>query len=254
MNTRQLVVALLMLIATAPMALATPIMLDLTTKGSSGFINGAEFLQGTIKPTGTGVYEPFLRLQRNGTEQGFNTSAPGVMDNKAGIWTKDLLAGTIPTITVNGKLYREIRLDINESNSKNAKYLSLDSLEIYLQDTGGISSKAGLTNLRYSMDTPTKDYYVKLDYTLAPGSGWDDMSVLLPEEIFADSATHRYFYLYSQFGLNFTSDAGFEEWAADPLTPSPPVPPQEVVPEPGTFTLLGLGMVALGLYRRTRRT
>jgi len=32
------------------------------------------------------------------------------------------------------------------------------------------------------------------------------------------------------------------------------IPPQEVVPEPGTFALLGLGMVALGLYRRSRHS
>ncbi|MDD2852709.1 MAG: PEP-CTERM sorting domain-containing protein [Desulfuromonadaceae bacterium] len=228
-------------------ALATPIELDLTTLGSSGFINGAKFLQGTINPTGTGVYEPFLRLQANGTEQGFNTSADKVLDNKAGIWTKDLFAEIIPSITVDGKQYREIRLDINENNNGTGRYLSLDSLEIYLQDTGGISSKSGLTNLKYSMDTATVDNFVKLDYTLAPGSGWDDMSVLLPEEIFADISANRYFYLYSGFGVNFRSDAGFEEWAADPPTAGAPVP------EPGTIALLGLAMAGLACYGKRRQ-
>ena len=215
---------LMILFAMATSALATPTMLDLTKLGSYGFINDAEFLQGTIHPTGTGVYEPFLRLQANGTEQGFNTNASGVLDDKAGIWTKDLLVATMPTITVGGKKYRELRLDINESKSAKGRYLSLDSLEIYLEKTGGIGTKAGLTNLKYSMDAK-KDYFVKLDYSLAPGSGWDDMSVLLPEAIFADASTHPYFYLYSKFGVNYSSDAGFEEWAADPplllITPSP---------------------------------
>lgn len=104
-------------------------------------------MQGTIFPTGTGYYEPFLRLQQKGIEQGFNTSADGLLDNKAGIWTKDLLAAIIPTITVDGKEYREIRLDINEKNNETGRYLSLDSLEIYLQNTAGISRKADLTNL-----------------------------------------------------------------------------------------------------------
>lgn len=220
-------------------------MLDLTSIGSSGIINGAEFFQGTIVPTGTGVYEPFLRLQKHGTEQGFNTSASSVLDNKAGIWTRDLLAATIPTITVNGKDYREVRLDINEKNNETGRYLSLDSLEIYLENTAGIATKSGLTNLKYSMDDAQHNYFVKLDYTLASGSGWDDMSVLLPEEIFADALSNRYFYLYSKFGENFSSDAGFEEWAADP--------PAAAVSEPGTLALLGFGIASLLLAMRQRK-
>ena len=243
----KLTLIIAMLMATATGASAT--MLDLTKVGSYGYFNGAKFIQGTINPTGTGVYEPFLRLKSNGTEEGFNTNATGVLDNKAGIWTKDLLAGTIPTITVDGSQYREIRLDINENNSETGRYLSLDSLQIYLQETGGINSLAGLTNKKYDMDSPSgpsndRDNWVKLDYTLASGSGWDDMSVLLPESIFADAATKRFFYLYSKFGLHYSSDAGFEEWAADPPFRTP---------EPATMLLLGLGLMGLAGARRKFR-
>ncbi len=242
MKTKSLILTLLITAAMSATAFGT--MLDLTKLGSSGFINGAEFLQGTINPTGTGVYEPFLRLQKNGIEQGFNTSAPNVLDNKAGIWTKDLKASIMPIITVNGKQYRELRLDINETKTTKGRYLSLDSLEIYLQDTGGINKKADLKNLVYSLDTATVDNYVKLDYSLAPGSGWDDMSVLLPETIFAGSSNHPYFYLYSKFGVNFPSDAGFEEWAADPPVTNVPVP------EPSTFLLFGAGLAGVAFLRR----
>lgn len=238
--------AIFVVLATSTAALATPVMLDLTSRGSSGFINGAEYIQGSINPAGTGVYEPFLRLQHGGVEQGFNTSAEKVLNNKAGIWTRDLLSATIPTVTVNGKEYREIRLDINESSSKSGRYLSLDSLKIYLQDAGGIDTLSELDNLVYSMDSKTVDYFVKLDYKLASGSGWDDMTVLLPEEIFSGAQQHPYFYLYSKFGVNYSSDAGFEEWAADPR------PGTSEVPEPGTMVLVGAGLVGFVIYRRRK--
>src|SRR5262245_57271593 len=52
---------------------------DLTTRGSFGSINGADFLQFDPKPTGTGVINSFVRLQTSNAkasvEQGYNTSA-----------------------------------------------------------------------------------------------------------------------------------------------------------------------------------
>ena len=52
--------------------------LDLTARGSSGAINGAEFVQFDARPTGTGVIDSFVRVQALGntsSEQGYNTSA-----------------------------------------------------------------------------------------------------------------------------------------------------------------------------------
>jgi len=71
------------------------------------------------------------------------------------------------------------------------------------------------------------------------------MSVLLPEEIFADALSNRYFYLYSKFGDNYASDASFEEWAADP--------PAATVSEPGTLALLSFGIASLLLAMRQRK-
>src|SRR5262249_28434531 len=48
-------------------------VLDLTTNGAQGVLNGALFQQGSVQPSGTGVFSSFLRIQMKGTEQGYNT-------------------------------------------------------------------------------------------------------------------------------------------------------------------------------------
>src|SRR5262245_30513946 len=68
-------------------ALASPLradMLDLTTAGASGFINGAFFQQTGPQPTGTGAIQSFVRIQRNVSEQGYNTDyRPVQFDEKS---------------------------------------------------------------------------------------------------------------------------------------------------------------------------
>src|SRR5258708_4777312 len=51
--------------------------------GNSGSINGALYVWTDHQPTGTGVIVPFVRIQRKGTEQGYNTSgSPLPFDEK----------------------------------------------------------------------------------------------------------------------------------------------------------------------------
>lgn len=54
-------------------ATARATVVDLTGNNNSGTANGAEFDYPPAQPTGTGVIEPFLRLQADPTEQGYNT-------------------------------------------------------------------------------------------------------------------------------------------------------------------------------------
>src|SRR5579862_10025613 len=96
------------LLAAGLVATAKAGTIDLTTAGavSTDASTGVIFAQTDIQPTGTGVIDPFLRLQNNGIETGVNTSldTPNqpIMDDKPGLWTHDLTIGSLGTVTING--------------------------------------------------------------------------------------------------------------------------------------------------------
>ena len=58
--------------------------------------------------TGTGVFDPFLRIQSKGEESGYNTDGDVQFATKAGIWTHSITLANVPV--VNG--YLEFFLDI----------------------------------------------------------------------------------------------------------------------------------------------
>lgn len=217
-------------------------VVDLTTgPGSSGEINGAVFEFALDRPAGTGVFQPFVRIEMNGTEQGYNTSAATLpFDELPGPWTHDLSLGDIPVVSVGGLNYLEFQLDINEVGAGDLQLLSLDEVQIFTSPVGELNSTdlRSLGALRYQMDFG-EDSHVLMDYRFGAGSGESDMRMLIPIGFFAGARSDEYVYLYSQFGLNAQSTAGFEEWRV-------------AMPEPASAILLVLGG-ACGLLRRRRR-
>ena len=230
-----------MLLSVAP---AWAALLDLTAAGASGTINGGYFLQVPDQSTGTGVIEPFVRIQANGTEQGYNTSNNAVpFDEKTGIWTHDLLLSAVPTKDIGGTIYREFLLDINQT--RGGTFLSLDELQIYRGSTTSpnTTNVGSLGTLVYDLDIGVDgESYIKLNYLLNPGSGAGDMFAYIPETAFAGAGPNDYVYLYSLFGSNFPSDDGFEEWAI--------VGTSVPVPIPAAAWLLGSGLLGLVAIRR----
>src|SRR4030095_6982028 len=95
-------------------------IVDLTGSNDSGSISGAQFVFTTPQPTGTGVIEPFLRVQNTPTEQGYNTSGGTPFDDKAGIWTHDLTFADLQAteVTLDGGSYFKLLLDVNEPGGK----------------------------------------------------------------------------------------------------------------------------------------
>src|SRR6266498_4884268 len=76
---------------------------------TSGTAPGALFYQTNQQPTGTGYIDPFVRIQRTGTEQGYNTDVAKQsdfqFDEKYGIWTHSLPLNSLQTVTIDGKQY-----------------------------------------------------------------------------------------------------------------------------------------------------
>ena len=254
----KLIVSLIMGVALVQAANAVSVNL---VTANSGTANGAQFVWIDQHSTGTGVIDPFLRLQGNNTEEGYNSSvAIGDLfaDTKGGIWTHDLQLSAVPVVTIGGTRYYEFLLDINEQAS--APLISLYRVELYLSGAPitaaaangklAYSDLADDGTLKWSLDSGPPntdgDSTVELDFTRNPGSGWGDMFMYVPESALGTDLT-KYLTLYSAFGIPNDTGDGFEEWAL--RTPEEPPPG---VPDGGvTATLLGLGLLALsGLRRR----
>lgn len=218
-------------------------VLDLTTAASSGFINGAFFLQTDLdhNATGTGVIDPFVRIQRSVSEQGYNTDGrPTFYNEKSDPHTHSIQLKDVPTLTINSIVYREFLLDIDQNN--NSPLLSLDELQIFLKNTGDIKTNLASLGIPIFDLDGAGEAYVKMNYNLNPGNGKGDMFAYIPNSLFTGS-DEQYVYLYSQFGLNYASNAGFEEWSIRRGAP---------IPEPSSLSLLGVGL--LGFFRRKKKT
>ena len=191
-------------------------MVDLTTAGATGTINGAWFYEAHAAATGSGSIMSFVRIDNNGNapeiEQGYNTDGRPLQYNEmsSATFTHSLLLSNVPVVTLNGTLYREFLLDINQRN--NNPLLSLDAIQIYRASTKDlIGPVAGLGTPVYNLDAG-KDNWIKMDYSLNAGSGSGDMFAYIPNSLFGLGAGD-YVYLYSMFGTEFPNNAGFEEWA-----------------------------------------
>jgi len=212
--------------------------------GDTGIANGAEFDWTPAQPTGTGVIQPFIRVQADITEQGYNTSGGTPFDDKAGIWTHDIRFSDLMTtsVSLNGTQYFQVLLDVNEPGGSKS-VISLDQLAFYSSPIGSQTTEnlASLGTLRWSLDGSGNNY-VLLDASRNSGSGSGDMYAYIPAAAFAGVKETDYIYMFNRFGDQFsadgTSEGGFEEWSLVNNT-SP-------VPEVGTyFPVIGL-LTAIG--------
>ena len=221
---------------TAPAARAT--VVDLIN-GNSGTITNQygtaifEFTQ--PQPTGTGYIKPFLRVQADPTEQGYNTSGvtpAAPFDDKAGPWTHDLTFADLMTtaVTINGQNYFKLMVDINEPGGSKST-ISLLQLQFYTSSQGSLvtTDLSQLGTLRYYFSPGDQ---VLMDAARNHGSGSGDMFAYIPVSAFAGTALTDFVYMYCMFGnADYESSGGFEEWT---LVVNP-------IPEASTiFPIIGL--------------
>jgi hypothetical protein len=246
-----LAVAIVLLFATTN---AHAAYLDLLTSGNSGSINGAFFEQGETGASGTGIFPAFVRIQANGTEEGYNTPDQGTFDNTSdephNLNIRLNMLGTVTSPGVCAGGCYQFFLDINEAGG-GQQFLSLDEIQIR---TGTIESPntetlSDLGPLRYSMGAGNG---VLLDYSLEAGSGKADMTLYVPVSFFAGALPTDFVYLYSKFGVlggaNASTD-GFEEWSFREGV-------GVIIPEPSTYALYALGaaMLFVSGWWQKRRT
>jgi len=182
--------------------------------GNSGTINGAMFEWTDVQTSGTGTIDPFLRVEADGTEQGYNTSnASPPFDDKMGVFTHDITFADLMTteVTIGGQNYFKLLLDINQQGG-DGSLLSLDKLQIYTSPNGSLNTTdlSQLGTLRYTFG-PNDAVY--LDASRNKGSGSGDMFAFIPVSLFAGTAPGDFVYLYCHFGDTYASNDGFEEWS-----------------------------------------
>jgi hypothetical protein len=214
-----------------------PAAFDLTTSGASAEVNGAIFAQYTDTVTGNDS-PSFVRIQNDGTERGYNTDARPVqfhtLTNRTN--TRAITVGQVPRREVNGVLYREFMLNVNQTNQR--PQLSVNAVKLFLGNTGTLTGYVGgqLAGLDpvYDLDAGG-DNTVLVDARLSPGGRQtDDMVLLVPEAVFFDAGAtaDTFVYLFSRMGATAGARANgdFEEWGIKldgggaPVDPNPPPP------------------------------
>jgi hypothetical protein len=223
-------------------------IVDLTTgPDASGEIDGALFFATAQGATGTGVFQPFLRIDDNSEFiQGYNTDGGFPFDDKKPHnFQHSLLISELTGTILNGQAYYVFELDSNQSGTSFTQHeIDMTKLQIFTSNdpnqTTTTFDSNGILQLNGTLVYNLGNNVVK---ATALGSGKANFFMYIPVGILATG--EQYLYLYSGFGNSIPSQGGFEEWIFIPGTL--PVPESETF-----FPVIGL-LVAVLSTRVLRR-
>ena len=236
--------------------------------------NTASLCDADIRPTGTGIFNPFLKTNPGGgldPSSGWNTDAnkqtwtqPNDGDDP---WTSALLASSLGS--TGGFVIFTVDIDQQGQPGDPSSLLSLSHFELYSCPTATYTSLSGCTSffnlfggtVTYdASDRPviTTANWANFDYRLHTGSGSGDIDILIPVGVFP---TTGFVALLDGWGTpgTYADNDGPQEWRVtlgtqtcpDGTTPGENGECDVIVPEPATLLLFGLA--ALGRARRLRR-
>jgi len=259
-----------------------------TSLNGTATIGGGFVVTNTqIQPTGTGVIDPFLTIQQNGHERGYNTDGALNLDQKrsGGGFTRSLQLNEIPIVMIGGVAYREFGLDVNQQANGP---ISLNQVQIFqtssqlpgsgftlteatqgtganqvggndaLIQFGSLNPIFQMNNLQNTLGNLSTNNEVQIDSGHGSGSG--DMFYYVRDSLFGANA-NDYITLFSQFGQpngTYDSNAGFEEWWVREGNNNPGGgggggDTGNPVPAPAGLVLIASALPMLGLRRVFRR-
>lgn len=239
------VIAAGMLVGFSSAANATVVNLG---SSGSGSIDGALFETGNIHPAGTGVFDPFLSIQRSPWEQGYNSSTGNFDTKREPQWNHEIRFSDLQQTTINGVAYFGFAVDVNEPNGGSKAYISLDGLSLWTSSTIQNSTSTDrngffngtLGTLRYDLGANSVRYNDQQS-----GSGTSDINIYIPVSYFAGTKPTDFVYMYQRWGNTQSSDGGFEETRL--IAGITPVPEMNAL-----FPIVGL-IVAVGATHLLRR-
>ena len=262
------------MLLSAPAAHAVLPPIDLTTAATTytSLVDDVVWTNTLLfQATGTGLFDPFLRVHDQqtyagtalGVEEGMNTDGARLLEQVGGgdPHTHAVQFGDLKVENIGGKDYYVFTLDFAEPVGQDFEFLTIEELRMHTVDEiagGSLTTEAGVIGAtghieHYDLDQ-TEDQAVFMDYTISnKGNGESDIDFYIPTSYFAGATATDYFYTYIKFGradtfegVSWESDGSFEELRV--LTGGG----GGDAPEPGTVALFGIGLVGLAASRRKK--
>jgi hypothetical protein len=163
-------------------------------------INGARWDALYTLKVGTGVIDPFLSVQADSVESGFNTDAsPLPLDDTRSNFTDKLPLNNVPIFIEDNVLWREFIFEANEANSGDAANFSIERFDLYVchdptaPDYDQLSdfTNNNLCSKVYAINEPTDNTSLLATDKATQGSGNDlDYRILIPAANFGTAANN----------------------------------------------------------------